>query len=292
MTANQNLHNNNNSDTVVDQAERTLRATDADLAVEATMQPPSKNVDPSSTSPTASSTAEKHPFQFVPLTMNGRTHVVSEASRTLIENEVTLNDLETMTELFYEKAFVDPTLDKFIRNHDDPHGSRFAKWIHQKLSGSNVWDLDRQSRSQTPVRLAGGHLHIVHDRSSAHAAAWYSPKRPSSQVGRHFKLDECRVWMRLHFWALRQSGLADKSPSFADYYVRFIGHFVRVYENSAQQFARDSWRWSADPSNIEAYLQNGRVMKDVLGLSLEEAEDQIPEEELNDYVWPYNQEER
>lgn len=48
---------------------------------------------------------------------------------------------------FYEVAFEDATLDKFLRSHDDPHGDRFAKWIHQKLSGSNVWDKDRSQRS-------------------------------------------------------------------------------------------------------------------------------------------------
>ena len=81
----------------------------------------------------------------------------------------------------------------------------------------------------------------------------------------------------------------EHSPSFADYYVRFIGHFVRVYESTAPAFARDSLRWSADPRNMEKYLANGRRMTDVMGLSLDEAEKQIPEHEANDFVWPYNQ---
>merc|ERR1712157_524965 len=202
--------------------------------------------------------------------------------------EVTLEDLQSMGELFYEKAFADQTLDRFIRSHDDPHGARFAKWIHQKLSGSGVWDHDRRTRDKERVELADGIRHVVHDRSSAHAAAWYSPKRPSKDVGRHFKLDECRVWMRLHFWAMRESGMMEKSPSFADYYVRFIGHFMRVYESSAPPFARDSLRWSADPANLKEYAANGHCMKEVLGLTLEEAEAQIPLEEANDFVWPYN----
>ena len=95
--------------------------------------------------------------------------------------------------------------------------------------------------------------------------------------------------MRLHFWALRQSGLIEKSPSFVSYYVRFIAHFVRVYESTAPAFARDAFRWSADPKNIEQYIQNGRKMKDVLGLSLSKASMQIPDAELDDYEWPYNQ---
>merc|ERR1712137_1083408 len=234
-------------------------------------------------------TNSKGNLNFVPLTMggNGRTHKVSYGSASLME-EVSLDDLTKMTERFYNKAFQDKTIDKFIRSHNDPHGPRFAKWIHTKLSGSNVWDQDRADRSKEPVVVAGGHRHVVHDRSSAHAAAWYSPKRPKNEVGRHFKLDECRVWMRLHFWAMRESGMLEKSPSFADYYVRFIGHFVRVYESTAPMFARDSFRWSAEPANIEKYLSNGRLMDDVLGVSLAEAEDQLPEWESNDFEWPYN----
>ena len=228
---------------------------------------------------------------FVPLQMGGRggTHMVSEGSARLIQVEVSLEDLEHMTTLFYKKAFQDHTLDKFIRSHEDPHGARFAKWIHQKLSGSSVWDQDRQERNLEPARVAGGHRHVVHDRSSAHVAAWHSPKRPSREVGRHFKLDECRVWMRLHFWAMRESGLMDTAPNFCDYYVRFIGHFVRVYESTAPLFARDSLRWSEDSSNIARYLEQGRRMNDILGLSVSESKAQLPLHEAQDSEWPYIQ---
>lgn len=227
------------------------------------------------------------PYRFVPLRMGGggRTHTVSRGSASLMK-EVSLEDLQNMTDRFYQKAFRDPTIDRFIRSHDDPHGARFAKWIHQKLYGSTIWDKDRAQRDATPVVVAGGRTHVVHDRSSAHVGAWYSPKRPASEVGRHFQLDDCRVWMRLHFWALRESGILDKSPSFADYYVRFIGHFVRVYESTAPAFTRDSFRWSEDPLNIEKYRREG-VMHDVLGLSLQDANGQIPESEANDLQWPY-----
>ena len=240
-----------------------------------------------------STKVKTYPFRFVPLKMggdSGRTHVISSESRQLIHEEVALDDLLRMTSLFYEKVFQDPTLDKFIRDRSDPHGVRFAKWIHQKLSGSNVWDTDRRTRNLQPVTLANDIQHVVHDRSSAHAAAWYSPKRPSQEVGRHFQLDECRVWMRLHFWALRESGIIEQSPSFADYYVRFIGHFVRVYESTAPNFARDSFRWSANPSNIQEYIRNGRRMNDVLNLSLGKAKTQIPSVEANDNAWPYHKE--
>mmetsp|Transcript_17615 Transcript_17615/g.42878 ORF Transcript_17615/g.42878 Transcript_17615/m.42878 type:complete len:352 (+) Transcript_17615:168-1223(+) len=229
-------------------------------------------------------------YQYIPLRMGGRggTHLPSEGSRKLFDNgEVTLDDLERMTSTFYDLAFQDKTIDKFIRSHDDPHGPRFAKWIHQKLTGSQVWDIDRQSRDLTPHEVAGGRTAVVHDRSSAHAAAWYSPKRPPSEVGRHFKLDECRVWMRLHFWAMRLSGIVEQSPSMADYYVRFIGHFVSVYEGSATKFARESFRWSNNTNNISKYLEDGRQMNDILGVNFWEAAKDLTEDELEDDDWPY-----
>jgi hypothetical protein len=286
-------------ETVVRLEELELRASDPDLQLEAEAAPTTRpssddtsGADPTKKSPSAAGSAgsEPRPFAFVPLKMkgSGRTHVNSEGSARLVEEEVTVDDLKAMTRLFYDKAFQDKTLDQFIRSHDDPHGDRFAYWIHQKLSGSSLWDDERRRRSGKPVALAGGIRHVVHDRSSAHAAAWYSPKRPTHEVGRHFKLDECRVWMRLHFWALRESGLMDKSPSFADYYVRFIGHFVNVYESSAPAFARESLRWSESPRRVERYLGNGRVMSDVLGLTLKQALAQLPEAERDDDVWPYN----
>lgn len=285
------MTNNRNNSNILEQETTNLRLSDPDLKEENTLRQEDGALNASETTETARSAC---PFHFVPLKMggSGRTHVVSNASAKLIHDEVSLEDLTKMTNAFYAKAFQDPVIDKFIRSHEDDHGSRFAKWIHQKLSGSSVWDADRRSRDKTPVTLAGGHRHVVHDRSSAHAAAWYSPKRPQQEVGRHFKLDECRVWMRLHFWAMRESGIVDKSPSFADFYVRFIGHFVRVYESTAPTFARDSFRWSADPANTERYLANGRRMPEIMDLTLEQAEAQLPENEPNDFEWPYNRTQR
>jgi hypothetical protein len=46
--------------------------------------------------------------------------------------------------------------------------------------------------------------------------------------------------MRLHFWAMRSVGIFERSPSFAAYYVKFIAHFVSVYERTAPPFARES----------------------------------------------------
>jgi hypothetical protein len=227
---------------------------------------------------------------FIPLNINRNSHQYSNDTISFM-NGITLDDLQIMTELFYDKAFQDVTLDKFLRSKDDPHGSRFAKWIYQKLTGVNVWDNDREQRrnEHNVITLANNHFIVVHDRSSAHVAAWNSIKRPKSEIGRHFKLDECRVWMRLHFWSLRESGLIKKSPEFANYYIRFIAHFIRVYENNAPIFARDSFRWSSSEKNIQRYIhQDGRKMKDVLGLGLNASLSQLPLEEVNDLEWPYN----
>ena len=46
----------------------------------------------------------------------------------------------------------------------------------------------------------------------------HSPKRDEGSFGEHFKLDDCRRWMRLHFWAARESGIFAHA-GFADYYV-------------------------------------------------------------------------
>jgi hypothetical protein len=288
---------NDNITRMIQNDENTLREGDPDLMKESQSQPVniqtstasldylSRHIHPYSTHYDPSS------FLFVPLSLNdkdGRTHVVSEAIKEIFRQELCFEDIENMTKLFYNKAFLDKTLDVFLRSHDDPHASRFAKWVVTKLTGSSLWNDDCQMRSKEPVILAQSIRHVVHDRSSAHVAAWHSPKRATYDIGRHFQLDECRVWMRLHFWAMRESRILTKSPSFADYYVRFIAHFVRVYESTAPPFARESLRWSEDPSNIEEYIANGREMKGVLGLSLKEAKDQLPRSELQDVEWPYH----
>ena len=270
--------------------EEAFRATDEDLMAEQ-QRSSSKNAQrtttTSDTNNGAGAPTQTHAYHFVPLRMGGigRTHKPNADSSSLIDEIGGLPTLEAMTGAFYTKAFQDATLDKFIRSHDDPHASRFARWIHQKLTNSSVWDEDREARSRAPVEVANRQTVVVSDRSSAHVAAWHSAKRPRNEVGRHFKLDECRTWMRLHFWAMRET---TTSPAFTDFYVRFIGHFVSVYEGSAPTFARDSYRWSGNPDNIQEYINNGRTMKDVLGLSLGQALKQIPEDEANDTVWPYS----
>merc|ERR1711862_523602 len=89
------------------------------------------------------------------------------------------------------------------------------------------------------------------------------PARPS-KWGDHFKPDDARVWMRLHFWAARETGMFE-NEAFMEYYTRFIGHFISVYSSKAPPFTRESARWSEDPKNIQQYLDAGRMMKDVIG---------------------------
>ncbi|KAH8071930.1 hypothetical protein JL721_3833 [Aureococcus anophagefferens] len=100
-------------------------------------------------------------------------------------------------------------------------------------------------------------------------------------------LDDCRVWMRLHFWAARETGIFDDHPAFAaragvrsssaardtlsiGHYVRLIGHFVSVYERTAPPFARESARWSADPAQVADYVATKR-MKGVVDAPLRDA---------------------
>jgi len=120
----------------------------------------------------------------------------------------------------------------------------------------------------------------------------------------------------LHFWAAREVGLFEgEKAAFGDYYVRFIGHFVSVYEASVQNtksnhhhlphlilafciairhsctlrkftqappFARESMRWSADPENIARYKRESAYpakMPGVIGLSTREAIASLPEHE-------------
>ena len=145
----------------------------------------------------------------IPLSMSedGRTHVPNAITAHLFQDVGGLAALRPFTTAFYKLAFEDPHLDQFIRLHSDPHGERFATWIAEKLGGTNDWTQNRQDRPQCPFHAPGVGMIEVHDRSSAHFAAWHSPKRSPEDHGRHFGLGDCRHWMRLHFWAARDSGI-------------------------------------------------------------------------------------
>lgn len=104
--------------------------------------------------------------------------------------------------------------------------------------------------------------------------------------------------MRLHFWAAREAGLFDgEKARFGEYYVRFIAHFVSVYERTAPMFAREAMRWSADPANLATYIQqedHPAKMPGVVGVGLKEAMVSLPPEErvytgsgAAQLAWPY-----
>lgn len=213
----------------------------------------------------------------VPLHVVNGTHIATPATAALLESVGGHDAILRFTTIFYQKCFKDPHIDQFIRSHDDPHGQRMANWICEKMGGEAKWTAERRTRSRCPVHVAGGTM-VVHDRSSAHFAAWHSLKREPHKQGEHFKLDDCRVWMRLNFWSAREAGLMDH-PQFASWYPRFIAHFVRVYERTAPPFARESARWSQDEANTSAYLNNGRTMPDVMGVSLQTALRTLPSHE-------------
>jgi hypothetical protein len=229
---------------------------------------------------------EDNDYESVELNVVGRSHHVCEETRALIQS-VGFDDVFRFTSRFYELCFVDQHVDKFIAHHDDPHARRFATWILEKFGDGTPWTRERRTRPTRVMRIGGEVGRVAFDRSSAHFAAWNSPKREPEKVGLHFKLDDARVWMRLHFLAARETRMFEEHPVFMDYYVRFIAHFIRIYSSGAPPFVRESVRWSADPANVEQYMEAGNLMRDVIGQSLEVAWKQLPEEERADASWPY-----
>lgn len=271
---------------------------DADLAAEALATP--RSAPPVDLRAPSGPVSDASALSFVPLIMNGRTFQKTGDTELLLHRIGGGAALHRLTAAFYVKMFQDRHLDQFVRSHDDPHAARLANWIIEKMGGEgDVWSQERMERSRCPVTV---HLpirgdHVVHDRTSAHVAAWFSPKRTEKSLGDHFKLHDARVWMRLMFWACREEGLfAD--PVFESWFTRFMAHFVRVYESMGPYFARDSARWSANPENLQAYAENGYQMPasvlgpDGCGVPVQEAIRQVPAKEINDSIWPYNSSER
>ena len=236
------------------------------------------------------------PVRVVPLNVVSSAHRANADTMRLVQAVGGLRVLQRFTKSFYEKAFADPHLDKFIRSHEDPHGERFAAFIAEKMGDGTPWTDERRSRPVTHLVVGRQVREVSFDRSSAHFAAWHSPKREPHKWGQHFKPDDARVWMRLHFWAARETGMFDTEAgrSFMEYYTRFIGHFISVYDGKSPPFTRESVRWSADPQNIQRYLAAGNVMVDVIGQPIEQALAQLPREErtytgskVRNAAWPY-----
>ncbi len=151
---------------------------------------------------------------------------------------------------FYARVFKDEVLSKFLFESDGAaaHGTRFANWLAEKMGG--------EGRPWTASGRDGM-------RQVSHSRAWHSERRPTHERGRRFKLPDCRVWMRLHFWAARECGLSEH-PQFWAFYVDFIRHFVGIYESTAPPYAKESADWSANRANIDKYLADGCKMVEVL----------------------------
>jgi hypothetical protein len=234
------------------------------------------------------------PYRFISLHLSGNSFQGGRETAQLLQEIGGVETLKALTTVFYNKAFADPHLDQFILRHNDPHFERLGNWIAEKMDPSQqVGSAERKTRSlNTPHQCAGGTINVT-DRSSAHAAAWHCTKRKPEVQGEHFQLHDARVWMRLMFWSAKEIGVFQRSPTFESWYVRFIAHFVHVYEREAPPFAREANRWSCSEENIAAYLQAGNSMgEDVLGedgrgLGRGLARQQLPQEERDDAEYPY-----
>jgi len=156
--------------------------------------------------------------------------------------------LRAVATRFYQHCAEDPHMEQFIENHAEPHGERLGNWFAEKLGGEGpVWSKARPRNA----------------RADAHKKAWHSHKRQQQHRGQRFKVVDCRIWMRLMFWAAREEGLADHER-FWNWYVTFIGRFIRVYAFGAGKYGKESAAWSADATNIEKYRNAGFVMEDIL----------------------------
>lgn len=233
----------------------------------------------------------KRQGKFVPLVIYQGGMGYNDATKALLKEIGGMEAILEMTTIFYKKFWADPYLKQFLGElHTDleTHARRIGMYFCEMLGMSgSPWTKDTHSRHGTPAApLASGRSIVVDSRQAAHFAAWNSKTRPANRVGRRFKLDDCRVWMCLMFWACRESGLANHAPFFS-YYKRWIAHFIPVYEQTAVDFVRESARWSADPKNIETYLSDGRVMKDVLNVDYYTAIKSLPADEKQDDNWAY-----
>merc|ERR1712232_1006815 len=274
-----------------------LAALEADPDIEEERRVLEKARKPNTVVNTTSPATTSKPVRVMPLNVINRKHVANADTRRLVQAIGGLPVLRRFTEAFYKKAFADPHLDKFIRSHDDPHGERFATWIAEKLGDGTPWTNERRTRPVTQLRIGREVVEVAFDRSSAHYAAWHSPKREPHKWGQHFKPDDARVWMRLHFWAARETGLfeTEAGRAFMEYYTRFIGHFISIYSSKSPPFTRESQRWSADPQNIQRYLAAGNVMEDVIGKSVDSEMAKLPPVEqaytgsgVRNPAWPYD----
>ena len=159
--------------------------------------------------------------------------------------------IRQMCTRFYAHVFEDQTISKFMFVDDcaAAHGQRLGDWFIERMGGEG-----------TPWSDSGRYG----KRQSSHFRAWHSSKRPAEERGRRFKVDDCRIWMRLMFWSMREVGL-DKNPNFTEWFVSVIERFIGIYERRAPQYARKDFAWSEKKKNIDTYISDDFYMKDVVG---------------------------
>lgn len=179
-----------------------------------------------------------------------KTHQISQGTEELLQSIGGGDKLRQLCTRFYVLFMLDKVLSTFITNFDGPaaHGSRLGDWMVQKMGGEGEpW-------------TASGRWNM---REPSHYRAWNSTERPVALRGRKFKLDDCRIWMRLMFWAVRMLKLHEHKPFFR-WYVQFIGHFITIYEVTAGPYAAIEAEWSAHEQNLRRYEADGRIMLDVV----------------------------
>jgi truncated hemoglobin YjbI len=191
-----------------------------------------------------------HILTDVPLRVKNGSHQVSDGTARLLKDIGGGDRIRELCTRFYARAFLDQTLTGFFFADDGAtaHGQRLADWIIQKMGGEGEpWtDSGRWGMRQV-----------------SHRSAWNSVKRDESVRGRHFKLGETRVWMRLHFWAVRECGL-DRHAAFWRWYIQFIAHFAAVYDAKAPQYAAVDAEWSASDENLRNYEDiQARYMRNI-----------------------------
>lgn len=140
---------------------------------------------------------------------------------------------------FYTFAFRDQDVRLFMFLDDGAAaaGERLAKWLGEKMG-----DAERPWSSTLPTP----------DRTRTHVSAWHSPHREPHKMGLHFKLSDCRAWMRLMGLALRDTGLTDHI-AFTRWFTQFIAHFIAVYERTAPPYAAADFAWSGSARRVDAY---------------------------------------
>jgi hypothetical protein len=154
---------------------------------------------------------------------------------------------------FYSRMFVDDHLKQFIFETDgaEAHGKRLGDWIIEKM-GCKL-----EGEPWTESGRYG-------QRQPSHFKSWNNDKRKPNVRGQHFKLDDSRIWIRLHFWAARECGLSEHGP-FWNWYKEVMSEFIAIYESRASKFVEEDAEWSSKKQNVQKYLHDGNVMKDIVG---------------------------